>query len=115
MMGECARCPAAYRRLKVLLFGAIRMLPVIDPDCRSTVRQMLMTSLALIPASLLPSAAGMTGRLYAVGALALGIWFFRVNLRLAAESSRLRARAVLIASVLYLPILYSLLAIDRHQ
>ena len=94
--------------------AGIRMLPVIEPDGRSTARQMLLACSALIPASLLPAAVGMDGRLYAAGALALGLWFLYSNVRIAVAGSRAHARAVLIASVVYLPLLYGLLALDRR-
>src|SRR5689334_5579219 len=94
--------------------AGIRMLPVVEPDGRSTARQMLLASSALIPASLLPAAVGMEGRLYAAGAMTLGIWFLYSNVRVATAGSRAHARAVLIASVIYLPLLYGLLALDRR-
>jgi protoheme IX farnesyltransferase len=90
------------------------MLPVVEPDGRSTARQMLLACLALIPASLLPVAVGMDGRLYAAGAAALGLWFLHSNIRVATATHRAEARAVLIASVIYLPLLYGLLAFDRR-
>src|SRR4029078_12111793 len=33
----------------------IRMLPVVEPDCRSTARQIVLYGIALIPVSLIPS------------------------------------------------------------
>ncbi len=53
--------------------GGIRMLPVVEPDGKSTGRQILLYSLALIPVSLLPTFLGMSGRLYFAGALVLGV------------------------------------------
>src|SRR5439155_25142572 len=49
--------------------AGIRMLPVVEPDGRSTARQIVLYGLALIPVSLAPSLLGMTGRLYLAGAL----------------------------------------------
>ena len=93
--------------------AGIRMLPVVDPDCRSTARQIVIYGLALIPVSLAPSLLGMSGRIYLVGALALGLWFLYSGVRVAVERTVLRARAVLITSVLYLPLIYGLMLIDR--
>lgn len=56
----------------------------------------------------------MSGRFYTIGALALGAWLLYSVLRVMAEQTRLRARAVLIASVVYLPLLYGLLVLDRR-
>src|SRR3984893_15834319 len=47
--------------------GGIRMLPVVESDGKSTGRQILIYSLALIPISLLPAFLGMSGKLYLAG------------------------------------------------
>ena len=93
--------------------AGIRMLPVVEPDGRSTARQIVLFGLALIPVSLAPAILGMSGRIYLVGALLLGLWFLYSGLRVAAERTALRARGVLLASVLYLPLIYGLMLIDR--
>jgi len=93
--------------------AGIRMLPVVEPDGRSTARQIVMYGMALIPVSLAPSLLGMTGRLYLAGALLLGLWFLYSGVRVAIDRTALRARAVLIVSVLYLPLIYGLMLIDR--
>ena len=52
--------------------AGIRMLPVIEPDGRSTARHIVAFASTLIPVSLIPVLLGMTGRMYLVGALVLG-------------------------------------------
>jgi protoheme IX farnesyltransferase len=89
------------------------MLPVVEPDGRSTARQIVLYGLALIPASLVPGILGMSGRIYLMGALLLGIWFLYSGIRVALERTAVRARGVLIASVLYLPLIYGLMLLDR--
>jgi protoheme IX farnesyltransferase len=93
--------------------AGIRMLPVVEPDGRSTARQIVLYGLALIPASLVPGILGMSGRIYLMGALLLGIWFLYSGIRVALERTAVRARGVLIASVLYLPLIYGLMLLDR--
>jgi protoheme IX farnesyltransferase len=93
--------------------AGIRMLPVVEPDGVSTARQILWYSLALIPISLIPKFLFMTGNLYLVGALALGMFFVYAGLGIRAQRTRQQARRVLLASVIYLPVLYSLMLIDR--
>jgi protoheme IX farnesyltransferase len=93
--------------------AGIRMLPVVEPDGRSTSRQIVVYGLALIPVSIVPTLAGMSGQIYGVGALLLGLWFLWSGVRVALDRSVLRARGVLIASVLYLPLIYGLMLIDR--
>jgi len=93
--------------------AGIRMLPVVEPDGVSTARHILFTSLLLIPVSLAPTFLGMTGKIYLYGALAAGTMFFYASYRVASEKTVARARKVLLASVVYLPVLYGLMLIDR--
>jgi len=92
--------------------AGIQMLPVVEPDGESTARQILIYSLLLIPISLLPKWLGMTGSLYMAGALVMGILFLYAGVRVTLDRTRVRARRVLLASVLYLPILYGLMVLD---
>jgi heme o synthase len=93
--------------------AGILMLPVVEPDCCSTARQMWLCAAALIPVSIVPTVMGMSGRLYLTGAVVLGALFLYPSLRIAAERTATRARGVLMASVLYLPTLYGLMLLDR--
>ncbi len=93
--------------------AGIQMLPVVEPDCRSTARQIVLYGIVLIPVSLIPAMMGMSGRIYLFGALALGLWFLYSGVRVAAERTLVRARGVLVVSVLYLPLIYGLMLIDR--
>jgi protoheme IX farnesyltransferase len=93
--------------------AGIRMLPVVDPDCRSTARQIVLYGIALIPVSLVPGMLGMTGRVYLIGALILGLVYLYSGVRVALERTLARARAVLLTSVLYLPLIYVLMLLDR--
>jgi heme o synthase len=89
--------------------AGIRMLPVVEPDGTSTARQILIASVILVPVSLAPAYLNMAGVVYIIGALILGAVFFYSGLRVARERSILRARSVLLTSVIYLPVLYGLL------
>lgn len=96
--------------------GGVRMLPVVEEDGRSTARRILWYSVALIPVSLLPSFMGMAGRIYLVGAVVLGLALFYfgarlafLNLPLASARSKMFARHVLQATVIYLPLLFALM------
>ena len=55
----------------------------------------------------------MTGKLYLAGALVLGLYFLYSGIRVAMDRTILRARSVLLASVIYLPLLYGLMLLDR--
>ncbi len=94
--------------------AGILMLPVVEPKGDSTARRILLFSLALIPISLLPRLAAMAGNWYLFGALGLGIVFLYAGARVMLDLTRLRAQQVLLASVVYLPLLYGLLVLDGH-
>jgi len=93
--------------------AGIRMLPVVEPDGRSTARRILVCSAALIPISLMPKFFAMTGSIYLYGALALGLAFLYYGLGIRTDRTRQQARRVLLASVVYLPALFGLMLIDR--
>lgn len=93
--------------------AGIRMLPVVEPDGESTARRIIWCSIALIPISLLPKLWLMAGDIYVGGAILAGLMFVYYCARIVADHSRVRARAVLLASVVYLPVLYGLLVFDR--
>ena len=93
--------------------AGIRMLPVVEPDGESTARRMVVCSLALIPISLLPKFWFMAGNIYVVGAVLAGAMFVYYSWRVLNDRTRVRARGVLLASVIYLPILYGLMVLDR--
>jgi protoheme IX farnesyltransferase len=93
--------------------AGIRMLPVVEPDGESTARRILLYSLILIPISMIPKFLSMTGNLYLVGAVALGLFFLYAAVRVSFDRSRLQARRVLLASVIYLPVLYGLMLFSR--
>jgi protoheme IX farnesyltransferase len=93
--------------------AGIRMLPVVEPDGESTARRILVYSLLLIPISLVPKFLSMTGNLYLFGALAIGLMFLYAGIRVSFDRTRQQARRVLLASVIYLPVLYGLMLLDR--
>ena len=95
-----------YRR------AGIAFLPVVEADGRSTARQMLISCLLLIPVSLLPIYLSMEGWLYGGGALVLGLGYLYATLRVFTNRTAASARVVLLASVIYLPLLYGLMVVD---
>jgi protoheme IX farnesyltransferase len=69
----------------------------------------------LIPISLMPKFFAMAGNVYLYGALALGLVFVYYGLRIRTDRTRQQARRVLLASVAYLPLLFTLMLFDRPQ
>ena len=94
--------------------AGLPMLPVLDSDGRLTGRQAVANSLALLLVSLAPTAAGMTGYRYLVGALVLGAGLTVVALRAALLRSQAAARLLFLASIAYLACLNALLLFDRR-
>jgi protoheme IX farnesyltransferase len=92
--------------------AGIQMLPVVEPDGESTARQILLYSLLLIPISLLPKWMGMTGTVYLIGALGMGLLFLYSGVQVLLDRTKIRARRVLLTSVVYLPVLYILMVFD---
>jgi protoheme IX farnesyltransferase len=99
--------------------GAIRMLPVVEQDGRSTARQIVAYSIGLIPVTLAPTLLGMAGKVYFVVGLTMGLALLSVGLRLAlldapitAAMSKQRARQLLQATVFYLPVLFIVMMLD---
>ena len=93
--------------------AGILMLPVVEPNGRVTAQQIVVYTLMLVPVSLLPVALGMAGTIYLYGALVLGLLFLYSSLRAAFSMSRQGARRLLLASVLYLPLLFILMVLNQ--
>jgi protoheme IX farnesyltransferase len=95
------------------LRGGLPMLPVVDADGRLTGRQTVAHAFALLLVSLVPTGAAMAGRAYLAGALLLGTVFLGFALRLALLRTLAAARALFLASVVYLTGLCALLVANR--
>jgi len=92
------------------------MLPVVEDDGRSTAWRIIAYSVILIPLSVLPTFMGMAGKIYMVVAVALGFALLYFGIRLAflklplvSPQSKMRARHLLQATVIYLPLLFALM------
>jgi protoheme IX farnesyltransferase len=89
------------------------MLPVIEPDGRSTARQSVLYAAALLPLSLAPTLLGMTTTTYFVAALLLTLGFLALTLQFARTRRIADARRVFFGSILYLPVLWVLMIAGR--
>jgi len=93
--------------------AGIRMLPVVDPSGRSTFRQITAFSAALVPVSLLPAVTGLAGVRYLFGALLLSLALLQVSLWTAREQTNRSAKWLMHSTVLHIPLLLGLLALDK--
>jgi protoheme IX farnesyltransferase len=89
------------------------MLPVIEPDGRSTARQAVFYCSALLPVSLAPTLLGMTNAAYFAVALVLGLLFLGLTLKFARTRASADARRLFFGSIIYLPILWILMIVFR--
>jgi heme o synthase len=89
------------------------MLPVLEPDGRSTSRQAVFYCAALLPVSLAPTLLGLTNTLYFVAALGLGLLFFGLTLKFARTRAIPDARRLFFGSIIYLPLLWILMIAGR--
>jgi len=89
------------------------MLPVLEPDGRSTGRQAVVFAAALVPLSLAPMLMGMAGTIYFAGALVLGLLFLALTLQFARTRSVRDARRLFFGSITYLPLLWILMIANK--
>jgi protoheme IX farnesyltransferase len=93
--------------------AGIQFLPVIEPDGESTNRQIIVHCAALLAVSLLPTLIGLAGAVYFFTAFVLGIGFLASGVSLVMTPARAGARRLLFASLIYLPALLLVMALDR--
>jgi protoheme IX farnesyltransferase len=95
------------------LRAGYRVLPAQRSRARFVTWQSFVFSLALVPVALIPSVAGGSGAVYSVGATLLSLTFLYFSERFAFHRSNITARQLLVSSILYLPLLFALLVLDK--
>jgi protoheme IX farnesyltransferase len=89
------------------------LLPVVEPDGRSTARQAVLFSVVLVPVSVVPYFLEMAGAWYAAGAAAGSLAMLTLAIQFAVARTDERARRLFLASITYLPLLWIMLIVDR--
>ena len=89
------------------------MLPSLDADGGRTGRQAVSHTLGLLMVSLSPFVFRLTGHVYLLGALVLGLIFLGCAILFSVQLTRARARQLFFASILYLPLLLGLMVFDK--
>lgn len=93
--------------------AGIQMLPVVDRSGAATYRQILGCTAATILVSALPAVMGLAGIRYFFGALVLGMLFMQVAVWASRDKTNARAKWLMHASVVYLPVLFALMMYDK--
>ena len=93
--------------------AGILMLPVVDPKGTRTFRQIVLFAIALVGVSLLPAVMGLVGMLYFFGALVISTGLVQVCLWAASSRSNSRAKWLMHATVLHIPLLLALMVVDK--
>ena len=93
--------------------AGLRMLPPEDLEGRVTSRRIIVLLAALVVVSMIPALIGQAGMIYLLGAVALGGFFMLHGARLAKSRTNALARRLVLASVIYLPLIFSLMMLDK--
>jgi heme o synthase len=93
--------------------GGFVMLPVVDPAGERTGRSAISHTLGLLPVSLFPVILGMAGWFYFGSAILLGGMFLIAAVRFSRHLSLVAARHLFYASILYLPLLFGAMVLDK--
>ena len=93
--------------------AGILMLPVVDKQGTRTFRQIIFTAAALVAVSLLPAVVGLAGVRYFFGALAVSVALLQVCLWAATAKTNIRAKLLMHATVIHIPVLLGLMIYDK--
>jgi len=93
--------------------AGILMLPVVDREGTRTFRQIILYAAALVGVSLLPAVLGLAGIVYFFGALVVCTALLQVCLWAASNKTNARAKWLMHATVLHIPLLLGLMAYDK--
>lgn len=93
--------------------AGILMLPVVDKEGKRTFRQIILTAVALVGVSLLPAVMGLAGVRYFFGALVVSTALVQVCVWAASAKTNMRAKWLMHATVLHIPLLLGLMVYDK--
>jgi protoheme IX farnesyltransferase len=93
--------------------AGILMLPVVDREGTRTFRQIILYATALVGVSLLPAVLGLAGMVYFFGALVVCTALVQVCLWAASNKTNARAKWLMHATVLHIPVLLGLMIYDK--
>jgi protoheme IX farnesyltransferase len=94
--------------------AGMKMLPRHGKVGYFTAFQCVLYSAVLIPLSILPSIAGLGSWISITGLLIAGIWYLYNSILFLKDNSDVKARKVMFASFIYLPVVLISLLLDRY-
>ncbi len=94
--------------------AGFQMLPVLESTGEKTFRLTVLSAIVLLPISLLLYGTTFIGCAYLIGSTMACILLIAAGFRLARQPSREAARAVLVGSLFYLPIILVAVLLDRY-
>ena len=94
--------------------AGILMLPVVEPSGRITARQIVLFAIMMVPISLAPFFLGFAGWVFLIVGVILGGWFLVESIRTARAKTPEMARRLLLVSVLYLPVMFAVMVLDKR-
>lgn len=92
-----------------------RILPLVDVRGLRTRLQMILFCVALIAVSMLPTLTGVAGELYLIGAVGLGVVLLVYGVRFGAGRSRRPAVQLMAVTLVYMPVILTLLVLDKRM
>jgi protoheme IX farnesyltransferase len=93
--------------------AGIMMLPVVDREGKRTFREIILYAAGLVGVSLLPAIVGLAGALYFFGALVISTALLQVCLWAASSKTNSRAKWLMHATVMHIPLLLGLMVYDK--
>ncbi len=103
----------AWRYRDEYALGGMRMMPLVDPDGRSTGAQMIIFTVSLVVATLAAYFAGMAGNVYLATAVVLGLIFLVSSIIAGVFRQASGMRRCFLVSVVYLPVLFGVMMLDK--
>src|SRR5579862_9965098 len=93
--------------------AGIMMLPVVDREGKRTFREIILYASALVGVSLLPAILGLAGMMYFFGALVVSLGLLQVCVWAASLKTNVRAKWLMHATVMHIPVLLGLMIYDK--
>jgi len=93
--------------------AGLHMLPSYGQSDNATAHQIIITSVGLLSVSLLPTFFKMSGWIYLLSALFLGVILTTLSIQFFKDRSRTNARKLFFASLAYVPLLITVLILNK--